>query len=130
MKTFLATLVLLVIGITLFTTTAEARFRKPKYVCTGACAGGGNSVDIYHDNDADGNYDWCDHIDCNGKHTRENGEWPDVTENPLPGSGLELVDDGLNSNTNIYMWHAIYRAPNGAVLFSLAYDGTEGGDPI
>ena len=41
MKTVLAMLALAIVGLATFATSAEARFRKPRYVCTGDCPGGG-----------------------------------------------------------------------------------------
>lgn len=122
-KTLFAMAMLTLVGAMLCTGTAEARFRKPMYVCTGTCPNGGNSVKIYQDNDADANYDKCTEIDCDGHKTVTYGDWPSVTGDGGPTSGLTITD-WLNPETSIYAFHAVY-APSSAVYVVIDYDGSD-----
>ncbi len=125
MKTILTLLALVLMGSIAIPSASQAKNRKPRYECTGACPGGGNSVVIYYDNDADADYDYRITIDCAGKRTRENGDWPDITGSPSSESGLTLVD-AFNPTSQIYAWQAVYSI-GGVEVLRLSYDGTEGG---
>lgn len=129
MKTILSCLAVFALMLTL-SSTAEAKNRKPKYICTGDCPGGGNSVDIFYDNDSDPNYDYVIHIDCDGKRTRQVCDLPDVSGNPVPTSGFFYVNasEELNLNTEIWSW-TVELIRDGVTIFWATYDGSLEGEP-